>query len=72
MEEARAVLNRLERIERLDHRGAPAPILLNELRALVAEAEAWVQAEQGPTDRAEGALARLREAVRSEGRTLLA
>ena len=67
MDEARAVLSRLERIERLDRCGVPAPVLLYELRALVAEAEAWVQVEQGSTDRAEGALERLRETVRSSG-----
>jgi len=69
----------LERIERLDRDGAPAGALLSELRALVAEAEAWVRAEPGSTDAAESAIERLREAVEepflateSPGRTLLA
>ena len=79
MDDARAVLSRLERIEGLDSRGAPAPVLLAELRQLVAEAEVWVRVEPGQTDRAEGAIGRLREAVddassapRSTSRTLLA
>ena len=41
MEEARAVLERLERIEALDRAGAEPGELLAELRALLAEAEAW-------------------------------
>jgi hypothetical protein len=45
MDEARAVLERLERIERLDRGHAPADVLLAELRALVAEAEAWSRRE---------------------------
>jgi hypothetical protein len=38
-------LQRLERIERLDREGAPARQLLDELRALVGEAEAWAAGE---------------------------
>jgi hypothetical protein len=79
MDEARAVLVRLERIENLDRRGAPAPILLAELRELVVEAEAWARVEPGLTAREEGAVERLREAVSGApiaalgaGRTLLA
>jgi hypothetical protein len=45
MDEARAVLERLERIERLDRGCAPADVLLAELRALVGEAEAWSRRE---------------------------
>jgi hypothetical protein len=59
MDEARRVLERLERIEALDRAaGAPAE-LLDELRALVREAEEWVRAEGGDRD-AERAAARLR------------
>jgi hypothetical protein len=47
MEEARAVLQRLERIEALDRAGADRPTLLHELRGLLMEAEAWSQAEGG-------------------------
>ena len=43
MDEARAVLGRLERIEELERAGAPPPTLLGELRALVREAEAWAR-----------------------------
>ena len=40
MEEARAVLERLERIEALERVGASRPELVHELRLLVLEAEA--------------------------------
>lgn len=45
MDEARAVLERLERIDALGRERAPARELLDELRALVGEAEAWARAE---------------------------
>lgn len=45
MEEARAVLARLERIEALEREGAGVPSLIAELRELVREVEAWVRAE---------------------------
>jgi hypothetical protein len=45
VEEARVVLERLERIEALERGGAGAPELLGELRALVREAEAWARRE---------------------------
>ena len=45
MEEARAVLARLNRIEQLDRRNAPTAELLGELRALVGEAERWARRE---------------------------
>jgi hypothetical protein len=45
MNEADAVMRRLERIEALDREGAHPKTLLAELRALVSEAEAWVRAE---------------------------
>jgi hypothetical protein len=41
MDEAEAVLERLDRIEALERAGARAPELLEELRHLVREAEAW-------------------------------
>jgi hypothetical protein len=46
MDEARAVLGRLERIEELERRGAPPAELLGELRELVHEAEAWARRER--------------------------
>ena len=45
MEEAREVLARLSRIERLERRDAPTAELLDELRALVGEAERWARRE---------------------------
>lgn len=61
---AAAVLERLERIEALDASGAPAATLLEELRALVAEAEAWARAEGGV--RGAEAAGRLRQALARE------
>jgi len=45
MDEARAVLERLDRIADLDRKEAPAGDLLVELRGLVRDAEAWLRAE---------------------------
>ena len=45
MDEARAVLARLDRIEALEREGAPPGALLEELRGLVHEAEAWAKVE---------------------------
>jgi hypothetical protein len=47
VDEPEAVLRRLERIEELDRRGAPAAELVAQLRGLVAEAEAWSRREGG-------------------------
>jgi hypothetical protein len=64
MDEARAVLRRLRRIETLEREGAPVRWLLAEVHALVEEAEAWVAAEGGAgTDLAETAIARCRVAL---------
>jgi hypothetical protein len=52
MDEARAVLARLERIETLDRQGAAAPALLAELRELVREATEWADVEGDPDARA--------------------
>jgi len=60
MDEARAVLERLERIERLDRAGARRRELLPELRALLHEAEAWARVEGGE---AEEAVERYRRAL---------
>ena len=62
MDEARTVLSRLERIEALGRAGSPAGVLLQEVRALLAEAEDWVRAEPGGTERAAVALERCAEA----------
>ena len=45
MDEAKAVLDRLRRIEALERGGASPRELLGELRALVCEAEAWARVE---------------------------
>lgn len=45
MDEARAVLHRLERIETLEREGAPPVALLAELQELVREAEVWAKLE---------------------------
>jgi hypothetical protein len=63
MDEARAVLRRLERIEALEREGAPARSLLAEVHALVEEAEAWVVAEGGNAEDAAKALDRCRAAL---------
>jgi hypothetical protein len=47
VDESRAVLERLERIEALDREEADAHVLVPELRALLAEATAWSRAEGG-------------------------
>ena len=63
MDEAHAVLERLGRIEALERAGAAAPELLEELRQLVREAEAW-SAREGDA-RADDAVDRCRAALES-------
>jgi hypothetical protein len=65
MEEARSVLERLRRIDQLKAEGAPADVLLDEVRALLGEAETWVEAE-GASGRATQALESSREALAGE------
>ena len=61
VEESQAVLERLERIEALDRAGAGPTELLGELRALLAEAEAWSHTEGG--EAGESAVENLRVAL---------
>jgi hypothetical protein len=61
MDESRAVLERLERIEALDRSGAAPEALLDELRTLLGEAEAWSRAEGG--DEGARAVEELRSAL---------
>lgn len=51
MDEARAVLARLERIEALERSGAPAHELVAELAVLAREAAAWAERERDPRAR---------------------
>ena len=46
VDEARAVIDRLERIDVLERDGAPPAALLEELRGLVRDAEAWARVER--------------------------
>ena len=45
MDEARRVLERLESIERLKAGGAPAAVMLAEVRGLLADGERWLARE---------------------------
>ena len=61
MDEAHAVIERLDRIETLERQGAPPEALLEELRGLVRDAEAWARLEgdaraAAAVDRCENAL----------------
>jgi hypothetical protein len=64
MGESEAVLERLARIETLDRTGAPAASLLDELRQLVVEAEAWSRTEGG--EAGEVAVSRLQTALAAD------
>lgn len=61
MEESRALLERLERIEALDRTGAAPEEIVAELRALLEEATAWSRVEGG--DAGERAVGELRSAL---------
>lgn len=62
VDQARAVLTRLERIDALKQADAPVGVLLGEVRELLVEAEAWVAADR-PGEAAAEALARSRKAL---------
>ena len=62
MDEARTVIQRLERIEALQSEQAPAAVLLTEVRQLLREGEAWLAAER------DGAGSRPAEDERAPGR----
>jgi hypothetical protein len=62
MDETRRVLERLTRIEALDRAKAAPGELLEELRALLHDAEDWARAEGGDAG-AEGAVERLRRSL---------
>jgi hypothetical protein len=64
MDEARKVIERLERIEAMRRGEAPPTVLLAEVRALLQDGEAWLAAEGRATEGAEAALDRCRERIR--------
>ena len=66
------ILERLSRIERLEQDEAPADVLLNEVRALLAEAEEWVRSDGAANERAQAAVQRLREALDTGAEPVLA
>ncbi len=70
MDEARRVLERLERIERLLGGGAPPAVLLGEVRGLLADGERWLAQEGAENlEDARAALDRCRREVEQEART---
>jgi hypothetical protein len=71
MDEARAVLRRLRRIEALEFEGADPRALLAEVEALLDEAAAWLEAE-GEPESAAAAVARCRAAVSREEAGMIA
>jgi hypothetical protein len=69
MDEARHVLERLERIERLRGDGAPAAVLLGEVRRLLADGERWLATEKPEgLDEARAALDRCRRELGGDER----
>jgi hypothetical protein len=68
MDEARRVLERLERIEALRGEAAPPRELLEELRGLLRDGHAWLAAEgAGGAERADSALDALGNALARAG-----
>jgi hypothetical protein len=64
MEEARRVIERLERIEELHGNGAAAADLLAEVRGLLADGERWLATERPDgLDEAKAALDRCRSSL---------
>jgi hypothetical protein len=71
VEKERAILERLERIDGLRSEDAPAEVLLDEVRALLSDAEDWVREEQVPF-RTEAAVDRARDALAAGDGALVA
>jgi predicted metal-dependent hydrolase len=63
VEKERAIWERLERIDGLREEEAPAGVLLEEVRALLSEAEAWVREEPAASERVVQALDRSKAAL---------
>jgi hypothetical protein len=70
MEQEQIVLCRLDRIDALERAGAPASVVLDEVRALLLEAEAWARREGPDGERALAATDRCRAAL-DQGRVPL-
>ena len=66
MDEARAVIERLARIEALEREGAQPRAVLAEVRELLREGEAWLDTERDGTELAADALDRCRLAHDAE------
>ena len=64
------ILDRLRRIEQLEHADAPPATVLNEVRELLAEAERWVRSEARESERAQAAVDALRGALQTGGETM--
>jgi len=71
VEKERAILERLERIDGLRSEDAPAEVLLDEVRALLSDAEDWAREEHLPF-RTEAAVDRAREALATGDGALVA
>jgi hypothetical protein len=63
VEKERTILERLERIDGLRREDAPAGVLLDEVRALLSEAEEWVREDPAPPARAIDAIERSQAAL---------
>jgi hypothetical protein len=73
MDEARQVIERLERIDALRRDGAPAAAVLAEVRGLLVEGERWLAAEKPDgIERARAALAECGASFSREGREVVA
>jgi hypothetical protein len=58
VEEARAVIARLDRIEAMERAQEPASLLLSELELLMLETKRWLEREKPPAPAARAALER--------------
>ena len=63
VEKQRGILERLERIDGLRQEDAPAGVLLDEVRALLSEAEDWVREEPDAPRQVIDALERSKSAL---------
>jgi hypothetical protein len=69
MDEARRVIERLERIDELRRAEAPAAVLLGEARRLLIEGERWLAAERREgSEHARAAFQSLRDRLASAGK----